>query len=185
MGSNQNYHERIETHLTGVALALSFFERTGTVEEIVATLDEARRDGKRVWVIGNGGSAATTAHFANDLTKMAKIPAVALTDQVPTLLAYGNDNGWENMFADPLRVMASEGDVLVAITCSGRSGNIIKAVIVAREKDCKVVVLTGNKDQNFFVDHPLVMFVETDDITVQEDCHLVICHAIACALAEA
>ena len=185
MGSNHNYQARIEAHLTHVTLALSLFENTENIVEIAATLDEARRDGKRVWVIGNGGSAATAAHFANDLTKMVKLPAVALTEQMATVLAHGNDNGWENMFADPLRILAGEGDILVAITCSGRSGNIVKAANAAREKDCKVIVLTGNKDQNFFVDHPLTVFVEADDITIQEDCHLAICHAIAYALAEA
>lgn len=186
MGSNQFYRERIDAHLTNTMLAISFMEKqNGTIGEIAATLDEARRNGNRAWIVGNGGAAATAAHFANDLTKMAKLPTVALTDQVATLLAYGNDNGWENMFSDPLRVMGSTGDVLVAITCSGRSGNVIKAAIVAGEMDCKVIVLSGNREENFFADYPLAIFIEADDITVQEDCHLAICHAIACALAEA
>lgn len=166
-------------------LVLSNLERqNGRIEEIAATLDDARRSGNRVWVIGNGGSAATASHFANDLTKMANLPAIALPDLTSTLLAYGNDSGWENMFSKLLWVMA-EGDILVVITCSGRSANIIRAVITAREMNCKVIVLTGDRDANYFVDYPLAVFVETSQLTVQEDCHLAICHAIAGALAEA
>ena len=71
------------------------------------------------WVIGNGGSAATASHFANDLFKMGRLRAVPLADLTPLSTAYGNDHGWKSMYADPLKGLMGREDVLIAISCSG------------------------------------------------------------------
>jgi D-sedoheptulose 7-phosphate isomerase len=185
MGSKLSPYQTI-SYLFTVSQALGTLEKQGgTISEIIGILKYAERNGNRVWVIGNGGSASTASHFANDLTKMAHLPAIALPDLTTTLLAYGNDGGWENMFSDLLGIMARKGDVLVAITCSGRSENIIRAAKTAGEMDCQTIVLTGNREGNSFDHFPNTIFVEMDDIRIQEDCHLALCHLIAGAVAEA
>lgn len=142
--------------------------------------------GKRVWIVGNGGSAATAAHFANDLTKMAKVKAISIPDQTEIITAYGNDTGWENMYDEPLYIHFAPGDVLVAISCSGRSMNVIKAARTALELEGHLIVLTGKRINNILATmvEDKAICVEANDIRIQEDVHLIICHAIAGALAE-
>lgn len=137
-----------------------------------------------VWIVGNGGSAATASHFANDLVKMCGIKAFSVADMTPTMMAYGNDNGWENMFSGALDVFMGPQDVLVAISCGGKSVNVLRAMEMFGPKHR--IVLTGN-DAN----SPLAqmeagakIFVEADDIRIQEDVHLVVCHMLAGMLSE-
>lgn len=151
------------------------------VERVVELLASTRDSGDSVWIIGNGGSAATASHFANDLVKACGIRAFAVADHTPAVLAYGNDTGWENMFTEYLRVNANHNDVLVAISCSGKSANIISA---AREF-LFVVAMTGNpQERSGLVDEAShIIYAPAKDIKVQEDVHMAICHAIVGALA--
>ncbi len=161
---------------------------SSAVAEAVETIRVCREHGSRVWIVGNGGSAATASHFANDLIKMARVDATCIPDMGPTVLAYGNDDGWENMFSSVIKRLGKENDALVAISCSGRSANIVQCARVASHLGMQIIVLTGrngNLDENplaGFVMNPIC--VEFDDIKVQEDCHLAICHAIAGVLAK-
>jgi D-sedoheptulose 7-phosphate isomerase len=138
---------------------------------------------QRVWIVGNGGSAATAMHFANDLEKMCGIDALALPGSIPTITAYGNDNGWSRMFADAMRSF-QVGDVLVAISCSGSSQNVVESAKTAIEKDGKLIVLTGKVwEGNLLAKLPgIIIPVENEDIKVVEDVHLVICHSISGAI---
>jgi len=150
-------------------------------------LRRAKNQNATVYVLGNGGSAATASHFANDLLKMASLRAVALPELVPTMTAFGNDNGWDNMFADILKRMLLPQDVVVGISCSGFSPNVIKAVEMAKTINLpgvRTLVLTGNTWESPLtkLKPDVTVFVPFTDIRVQEDCHLVICHAMAGAL---
>lgn len=148
------------------------------ITKALEVLIKAKDEGVTVFTFGNGGSAATASHFANDLTKMAGLKAICLSDMTPTILAYGNDDGWEYMFANALRDLSVPGDVFVAISCSGRSKNILQVASVSEFN--QVIALTGEAENN-----PLLAFahapitVPHPDIRTQEDCHLVICHALA------
>jgi D-sedoheptulose 7-phosphate isomerase len=151
----------------------------------VNLLQEVRERGSTVWIVGNGGSAATASHFANDLRKMCMIKAIALPDLTPTVTAYGNDDGWENMFSHPLAVFHAPGDVLVAISCSGASPNVLQAARIMAEGN--LIVLTGEMHwNNTLVGYPAaaVIGVDSQDIRVVEDVHLAICHCIAGVLRE-
>jgi D-sedoheptulose 7-phosphate isomerase len=186
MGSETTYNDHISRYLLNLSEQIFALDiHSNAIAEAARILYESKLRGRTVWIIGNGGSAATAAHFANDLTKMVKLPAVAIPSQTSTVLAYGNDAGWENMFANAFCGLAAAGDVLIAITCSGKSGNIIKAVKMAEDMGCLTIVLTGKREGNPFANAPHAIFVEADDIKIQEDCHLAICHAIAGAMAEA
>lgn len=177
MGSTTDYLDEVSktletTNAEGIDHAVSILRRA--------------KEHNHVFIVGNGGSAATASHLANDLVKMANIDARALTDAAPTILAYGNDNGWEQMFSDVLKTIFRANDVLIAISCSGRSKNVIEAAKVAEDLHGYLIVMTGPKAASplaTMLPHALIS-IESSDIRMVEDCHLAVCHAIAGALKE-
>ena len=109
----------------------------------------ARQTGNAVFFIGNGGSAATASHFANDISVGTRtgdgkpFRAISLTDNVAVMTALANDEGYEKMFVDQLKVHMRDGDALVAISASGNSLNVIAAVEYAKSRGATIVGLTG------------------------------------------
>jgi D-sedoheptulose 7-phosphate isomerase len=117
------------------------------------------KEGKKLLFIGNGGSAAISSHLATDFWKNGGIKAVAFNDS-SLLTCISNDYGYEHVFAKPILMFAESGDILMAISSSGRSGNILNGVKAAREKKCQVITLSGFQaqsplrslgDLNFFI----------------------------------
>lgn len=155
-----------------------------SVAQAVSLLKRVKSQSSMVYIVGNGGSASTASHFANDLLKVAGVRAVALSELIPTMTAYGNDNGWENMYADQLKAMLLPQDMVVGISCSGFSPNVIEAIRLAREINLpgiKTLVMTGETWESPLTElkPDVVLHVPFSDIRVQEDCHLIMCHAIA------
>lgn len=142
-------------------------------------LASTRKEG-HVWIIGNGGSAATAMHFANDLQKMCNIQAVAIPAQISSITAYGNDCGWANMYTEYMKKTFYNGDVLVAISCSGASANIVNAAKEAT-RGGHIIALTGPANsKNALAKLPgIIIEVKHDDIKVIEDVHLAVCHCLA------
>lgn len=174
-------YEQLGKHFAELSAALLAVDRDELKRAIFA-LQKARRKGANVWIVGNGGSAATASHFANDLVKMGGVRAFAVADMLPTVTAYGNDEGWNRMFELTISRYYRENDVVVAISCSGKSANVIKAAHLAGEN---LIVLTGSKyEGNVLLALPAAAILPamSDDITIQEDIHLAICHVIAKAL---
>jgi D-sedoheptulose 7-phosphate isomerase len=171
----------MKEYLARVAEAVLHLD-VGELDNAVKILEEVRASGNMVWIVGNGGSAATAEHFANDLTKMAHVRALAVHAMTPTVLAYGNDEGWETSYLSILNVMRKPGDALVAISCSGKSPNVIFPAMKFHHD--RLIVLTGNdfESQLAGMDADAKIFVIDEDIRVQEDAHLAVCHAIAGAL---
>lgn len=150
------------------------------IERAVELFRKCREAQGVAWLVGNGGSAATASHFANDLCKMGHVRAIALPDMSPVVTAYGNDQGWAEMFAAPLAELRRPKDILVAITCSGASRNVLRAV--SEVSSDQLVVLTGMTQWTNEIDKfPCYakLRVASGDIRVVEDCHLAICHCIA------
>src|SRR5215470_7684400 len=104
------------------------------VGQAIEVLKQARDEGRRIFVCGNGGSASTASHFATDLVKGAsygrdrRFRIMALTDSLPTITAYSNDVGYECVFVEQLKNFAEAGDVVIAISGSGNSPNVLRAV---------------------------------------------------------
>lgn len=96
------------------------------------------RKSNYVFIIGNGGSAACANHFANDLVKMCGIKAISLCANVSVLTAYANDNGYENIFSDQLKVFLKKDDLLITISGSGTSPNIINAIKLTKRIGAEV-----------------------------------------------
>lgn len=169
-----------------VAAALSGISEE-KVRIFVDVLRKAKFQNATVYLIGNGGSAATASHAANDLVKVGGLRAVALSDASPTLLAYGNDNGWENMFSDYLGRMLLPQDVVILISCSGNSPNVVEALRFIKSHSLPQihsVVLTGSnyECQLAALVPDVCIFVPFRDIRVQEDCHLSILHYVSGSL---
>lgn len=171
-------------HIDSVRQALNGM-KLSAFDQAIDVFITAKMEHRRVWLVGNGGSAATAAHFANDLHKMCGMDVRALPSEIPTILAYGNDNGWVNMFSDAMEPF-ERGDVLVAISSSGSSPNVINAVRKAKSLGGKVIALTGmDHDRNELAQLAEVVFsVQSRSMLIHEDIHLIICHAIAGTLNE-
>ena len=148
--------------------------------QIVRRLELLRAQGGTVYLFGNGGSASTACHFVNDLTKMARVRAVCIPEMMPTVYAHGNDTGWENMFLGPLTGLMTANDGAMGISCSGKSENVITALEWAAGQSDIVMGMTGMADGSPINAVPNIALVHArvPDIRVQEDLHLIACHAI-------
>lgn len=149
------------------------------VRQAVELIHETTRKARKVIFIGNGGSAAIASHQAVDLWKNGGVRAVAFND-ASLLTCISNDFGYEHVFEKPVEMFAERGDVLIAISSSGSSRNILQAVEKAREKGCAVITLSG-----FQPDNPLRrkgdvnFYIPSDSYGLVEISHLTLCHCIA------
>ena len=157
---------------------------TERITEIGTALRNAQQNKKRVFVFGNGGSAATASHMACDLGKNTRRPeqprlkVISLVDNLARLTAYANDEGYENVFSEPLFSQAEAGDIAIAISGSGNSPNVLKGIQTARQMGLKTIGLSGfegGKLKNM-VDISLV--VASDNMERIEDIHLIINHIL-------
>lgn len=154
-------------------------------ERFVDLLLKARESGKTVFFVGNGGSAATSSHFANDLsigTRQQEKPfkVFSLVDNVATLSAIGNDYGYDQVFAQQLRVYGHKGDLLVGISASGNSPNLLRAFEVGRELGLMTVSITafdGGKLKKI-ADHSVHVPTNAGEYGPAEDAHLILDHLI-------
>lgn len=146
--------------------------------EGVISLIRAHIEGHKIMFIGNGGSAAISSHMSTDFWKNGGMRAVAFNDS-SLLTCIGNDYGYKHVFEKPVEMFADSGDILIAISSSGRSENILLGVRAARAKGCKVITLSG-----FDSDNPLSsmgdfnFYVPSKAYGPVEVLHHSICHCI-------
>lgn len=157
-------------------------------EQIQSVLLRARADGRMIFIIGNGGSAATASHLANDLNKGASVPgrprfrALALTDNVPLMTAWANDTSYDKIFVEQLANYLEPGDVLLAISGSGNSPNILAAVEWARRQGAVTVGLTGGDGGRLRALVDCCVVAPTGRMEQIEDVHLALAHALCVSL---
>src|SRR5579872_2809044 len=181
--------DMVERYLDVVERALRALSRDD-VRRVVGALFDAWRWQKMVWIIGNGGSAATASHMMNDLCKCTLVEgqprfrAMALTDNVPLMTAIANDLDYAEVFVEPLRTHLRKGDVLIALSGSGNSSNVLRAVAYAKEIGALSIGLCGKPGGVLAKTADLTVIVPADRIGQQEDGHLILNHAIALALRE-
>ena len=160
------------------------------LEEAALALLSCQARGRVVFAVGNGGSAATATHFACDLAKGTRrdgpptFRVVALTDNVPLLTAWANDTSYDRVFAEQLSSLARPGDVLVAISASGNSPNILAAIETARANDLVSIGLTGRTGGCLATLADIVVRTPSDRIEVVEDAHLIVAHSLCVATRE-
>lgn len=155
------------------------------IKRFIETLLQARERCSTVFFIGNGGSAATASHFANDLaigthTLEPPFRAIALTDNVAVISAISNDFGYEHIFSHQLEILGRKGDVLVAISASGNSPNLLRAFEVAKKMGIKTVALTafdGGK-MKLIADEGIHVPTALKEYGPAEDAHMVLDHLV-------
>ena len=179
-GTLKDYFSSISATLENVPL--------DRISGALAVLDGARMRGSRVYIFGNGGSAATASHFACDLTKGAicsgapKMKVHALVDNTPVFSAWGNDAGYETVFAEQLRGIIEPGDIAVAISGSGNSPNVLEGVKVARESGAITVGFSGFDGGKLPELVDIAIVVPNQCMEQVEDIHLALTHAMAICL---
>lgn len=177
----KNYYEDIINFINSIRVTdnkgkeLNFYN---TVEEVGNQIISLIGSGSKVIFIGNGASAAISSHMSVDYWKNGGVRAIAFNDS-SLLTCIGNDYGYNHVFQKPIEMFANNGDILVAISSSGRSENILLAVQAALVKNCKIITLSG-----FDSDNPLSMlgtfnfYVPAQSYGPVEIIHHSICHCI-------
>jgi D-sedoheptulose 7-phosphate isomerase len=184
--------DRYADTLGGVLKAAIGSDRAGQplgVDNIIDwAAQEARRAhdrGNKLIFIGNGGSAAIASHMATDYSKNGTLRSVAFNDG-SMLTCLGNDYGYEHVFAKQVEFHGRPGDLLVAISSSGKSANILNATTTAREIGCTILTLSGFRpdnplrnlgDRNLFLQSGLYGFVEIGHLTL---CHAILDYSMEC-----
>jgi D-sedoheptulose 7-phosphate isomerase len=181
-GNIKRYCQSYFNYLNEILAAISLSE----IEKFIKTLLDARDQGATIYFIGNGGSAATSSHFANDIaigTRQFDKPfrVISLCDNNAVLTAIGNDDGFESIFSQQLQVLLNRGDIVVAISASGNSANLLKAIDVAKHKEAKTVGITafdGGKLKDM-VDISVHVPTGKGEYGPAEDAHMVLDHLIS------
>jgi D-sedoheptulose 7-phosphate isomerase len=161
------------------------------VEAVVSLLVEAHRRQGAVFAVGNGGSAATASHLASDLTRGTQqnggppLRAFSLSDNVPQLTAWANDACYEESFAAQLRAYAQRGDILVAVSASGNSPNILAVAREARRMGLAVIALTGFGGGRLKSLADAALVIDSYDYGQVEGAHLVLAHLLSKTVARA
>jgi D-sedoheptulose 7-phosphate isomerase len=179
----------ISTHFAEVNLALSSLAAR-SVEDLADVFRGARDRSSFIYIAGNGGSASTASHWVNDLGKATKrsgrqpLKVMSLSDNMSWFSALSNDEGYQRSFAGQLENFAAPGDLLVCISASGNSANLVEAVELARARRVVTAALLGFDGGRLLsmVDHPICVATPKGAYELVEDVHSVICHAVTKSL---
>lgn len=181
----------IGTHLKQSLAAL---ERAAVDSALLAGADaiadsiiKALNDGNKLLIVGNGGSAADAQHIAAEIVGRYKkdrpaFPALALTTDTSALTAISNDYGYEQVFVRQVEGLGARGDVLLALSTSGRSANILAALRAARRKGLLTIGFTGSKGEAMGADCDHLLVAPSDDTAVVQQIHLTFAHGICHAI---
>ncbi|MGE4293550.1 MAG: SIS domain-containing protein [Desulfovibrio sp.] len=161
-----------------------------SIAKFIAVIESARETGNTIFFVGNGGSAATASHFANDIaigTRSWHKPfkAMSLCDNVAVMTAIGNDDGYDNIFVQQLQIHLTKDDVLVAISASGNSPNVVKAVDYAKGVGATTIGLTGFDGGQLARNCDLNVHAasEKGEYGPVEDIHMILDHLVGTYLA--
>ncbi|MEM9557118.1 MAG: SIS domain-containing protein [Acidobacteriota bacterium] len=161
------------------------------IARAVEWLREVRDAGGTIFAAGNGGSATVASNLVVDLVKCGsfgrsrRFRAIHLADSVSTLTAFANDEGYATVFAEPLRNFARPGDLLIAISGSGESPNILAAVEAAQDLGCRTLGLTSGRQGRLRQTADLPLLVDSTHMGQLEDCFFVLSHALTYPFIEA
>ena len=168
--SSADYFERLSEAISSVD--------HGAIKAIVEVLGKVRSKNNTVFLLGNGGSTSIASHWACDLNKAGICRALALTDDLPRLLAIANDIGFDEIFVEQLKTHAESGDIVIGISGSGKSSNVLRAVGYAKFLGCTTLGVCGfdGGDLKSMVD--ICFHVRINDMQIVEDTFLAVGHAI-------
>ena len=184
-----NHMEFIQTYISTLQLTMAQLPHL-LIADVIDLLQHARRKGSQVFVLGNGGSAATASHFACDLAKNTRqegLPhfrVIGLTDNMAMFSALANDEGYEKVFSEQLASLVKPGDVVIAISASGNSKNVINAAEAAQRYEATVVGFTGFDGGRLGQLANINIHVNSNIIEHVEDIHLILEHLIVKTIKE-
>ncbi|MBI4639558.1 MAG: SIS domain-containing protein [Candidatus Tectomicrobia bacterium] len=183
---SQHIIDRYRKNLTTILEALP----TAEIIKIIELLEEAREQSRTVFIFGNGGSASTAAHFANDLSKATivagkgRFRVISLVDNIALLSAWANDTSYERIFAEQLENFLQPEDVVIAISASGNSPNVLAGVEVAKAHGAHTIGFCGFGGGKLSKTVDIAVVVPSDEYGPVEDVHLMLNHMITTALRE-
>jgi D-sedoheptulose 7-phosphate isomerase len=172
---------RLKTYFSGLT---ELFSTTAAdeFELFVRALEEAHAGGAHIFICGNGGSAATASHFACDINKGVsygrenRFKIICLNDNIPTLLAYANDLSYDDVFAEQLKNFMRKDDLVIALSGSGNSKNVVKAVEYANSHGGKSFGICGYGGGVLKRTAQASLIIHCDDMQKVEDMHLIVLH---------
>lgn len=176
MEAIKRYFSEIEQMLQAISLP--------HLEKVLQLLEETYCSGHRIFIMGNGGSAATASHFALDLAKntimpgLPRLKAISLTDHVPLITAWSNDTAYEHVFAEQLANVIEPGDLVIGISASGNSLNVINALQLAKASGASTFALLGAKGGKIKEMVDAYVLAPGQNIEQEEDAHLILAHVI-------
>lgn len=182
MDQVQNYFSRLKETLDQM--------ETGPVDELIAVMHQVRQNEGQVFIMGNGGSASTASHFVCDLAKNTRqagwphFRVIGLSDNMALVTAFANDEGYENAFAGQLANLVRSGDVVIGISTSGKSPNVLRAIELAGKVGATTVGFTGFDAGQLGAMVDLHLHVPSNLIEHVEDVHLILQHLIIKVLRE-
>lgn len=169
-----------------------------SVNTVMNVLEEARLSGKHFFICGNGGSAATASHYAGDFNKGVNMGLMAsyeteaygaeikraiplynfecLSDNIPTMMAISNDESYAEVFRFPLSIKMKEGDIVIGVSGSGNSANVVNAFKYAREIGGKTIAIVGYNGGEMKEIADFSIHIDVDDMQISEDLHMVLDH---------
>ena len=145
---------------------------------------DARNEGRLILIMGNGGSAATASHFTSDFNKglsynkSKRFKFICLNDNVPTMMAYSNDISYDDIFVETMKNFLNEGDLVIGISGSGNSKNLLKAFEYANKLNAITIALTGYNGGELKKIAKHNVHIPINDMQISEDLHLVLDHCI-------
>jgi D-sedoheptulose 7-phosphate isomerase len=173
--------DAIQSYLDGLCDLLQQLS-VDHIQQAIDCLLEACRLGRAVYIMGNGGSAATASHLANDLSKGTMVPgaprfkAIALTDNIPLITAWANDTEYANIFLEQLRPLMGAGDVVIGISGSGNSENVLRAIKLAGERGATTIGWTGSDGGKLGRLVDVHLHAPGASMEMAEDVHMVLDH---------
>ncbi len=152
------------------------------IENFVKILIEKRNEGKQIFIMGNGGSGSTASHFSCDFNKGLsyqkdkKFKFICLNDNIPTILAYSNDISYDDIFVEQLKNFLNKDDLVIGISSSGNSKNVLKAIEYANKNNATTFALTGYDGGKLrqIANHSINTNI--DDVQISEDIHIMLFH---------
>lgn len=154
------------------------------LEKTIETLIKAYETGHSVFLMGNGGSGATASHFVSDLNKGVhrgqnkRMHCICLNDNMPSILAYANDLSFDDIFVAQLENFLEKEDIVIALSASGNSPNVLKAIQYANQKSAHTIAFTGFKGGKAASIAKISLVIPSSDVQKIEDIHLIITHMI-------
>lgn len=179
----KNYLQDIESYFERLKSTIDRIPKEN-ISEVMNVLEDARESGRNIFIMGNGGSAATASHFVCDFNKGVsfdqekKYRFLCLNDNIPSLMAYGNDISYEDIFVHPLKNYFQEGDVVIGISGSGNSENVVRAVEYANANGGVTVSFTGYDGGRLAKMTRHGVNIPIHDMQISEDLHMVLDHCM-------